>query len=337
MRSVSLVILNRNGLHFLGPCLDSIRRQTRTPDEIIVVDNGSTDGSQEWLSQHHPDIALLDLGYNTGFSLAMNRAIAAATGDYIALLNNDTECEPQWLSELIEALDRHPDVGFCASKMLHYQERYVIDTAGDGLTKAGQTYKRGFLHTDDGQYDRPERVFGACAGAALYRKQMLDEIGGFDEDFYIFQEDGDLNFRAQLAGYPCLFVPSAIVYHHVGGTWKKTGYEFSIRLGQRNLIFVLIKNLPTVLWIRYGIWIIMNNIYSLLLGIWGGYGMAVLKGRFDVLRGLRLMLRKRHDIQRNRRVSNDYLISILNHHWVHQMVESVRQKRVLRRQGINIQ
>ncbi|MDP6417134.1 MAG: glycosyltransferase family 2 protein, partial [Gammaproteobacteria bacterium] len=289
MNTISLIIPNLNGLHFLKPCLESIRRQTRAPDEILIVDNGSTDGSQAFLQQEYTDVSILELGHNTGFSVAMNRAVEAVSGDYVALLNNDTECEPQWLEKLAYALDQHPDIGFCAAKMMHFNRRQIIDTAGDMFSIAGFAFKRGGLHIDQEQYNRPERVFGACAGAAMYRKSVFDDLGGFDEDFFIYQEDSDLSFRAQLAGFPCLFVPKAVVYHHVGGTSKQSSTAFSRRLKRlehRNLIFILVKNLPGSLWFRYGLWIILAHFALFLMQASKGFGIATLQGYVDAIRGL---------------------------------------------------
>ena len=336
MSTVTLIILNRNGKHFLEPCLASIDRQTRPPDELILVDNGSDDGSQAWIRAHYPRATLLELGYNAGFSVAMNRAVDIVTGDYVTLLNNDTECEPQWLEVLTEALDQHPDVGFCSSKLLYFSERELIDTAGDLFTIGGFAFKRGWGHMDQDQYKKPERIFGACAGASIYRRSMFEGIEGFDEDFFAYQEDADLNFRAQLAGHPCLFVPEARVYHHVGGTWKKTGYEFAIRLGQRNVIFVLVKNLPAGLWLRFGIPIILAHGCLFLMRVWGGYGIPVIKGLWDAVTGLRPMLKKRKRIQQNRRVSNAYLASIMTYNWIHLLFEPFYRKRALKRQGIKV-
>lgn len=337
MSTVSLIIPNRNGRHFLRPCLESLRQQTRTPDEIIVVDNGSTDGSQGFLRKQYPGVSVLELGYNAGFSVAMNRGVEAASGGYVALLNNDTECEPQWLENLAEALDQHPDIGFCAAKMLHFDRKDLIDTAGDMFSTGGFFFKRGGFQFDEGQYDQPERVFGACAGAAIYRKSLFDELGGFDEDFFIYQEDGDLSFRAQLAGFPCLFVPDAVVYHHVGGTSRLSSIESSRRLKRlehRNLIFILVKNLPGSLWLRYGLWIILAYFLLFLMQVRKGYGIATFCGYWDALRGLSPMLGKRRDIQANRCVSPRYIDSIMDTRWIFELFEPYRRKRILRRPGI---
>ena len=339
MNTVSLIIPNRNGRHFLRTCLESLRIQTRPPDEIIVVDNGSTDGSQVFLREQYPDVTVLELGYNAGFSVAMNRGVEAATGGYVALLNNDTECTPQWLEKLAEALDQHPDIGFCAAKMLHFDRRELIDTAGDMFSTGGFFFKRGGLQFDAGQYDQAERVFGACAGAAMYRKSLFDELGGFDEDFYIYQEDGDLSFRAQLAGFPCLFVPAAVVYHHVGGTSRRSSIESTRRLKRlehRNLIFILIKNLPGSLWLRYGLWIILAYFLLFLMQVRKGFGVATLCGYLDALRGLRPMLAKRRDIQADRRVSLKYIDSIMDTHWMYMLIEPYRRKRILLRQDFEL-
>ena len=335
MSTVSLIILSHNGKHFLEPCLASIVRQTRLPDELILVDNGSDDGSQEWIRINYPQVTLIEMGYNSGFSVAMNRGVAESSSDYVALLNNDTECEPQWLEELTTALDQHPDIGFCASKMLTFRHRDILDAAGDLFTTAGFGGKRGWLQSNRAsEFDKPERVLSACAGAAMYRRTAFVEIGGFDEDFFAYEEDTDLSLRLQMAGYPCLYVPKAVVYHHVGGTWKINDYGYCIRLQQRNQILLLVKDLPWQLCIRFGFQIVSGHLCLFLMRIKRGYGTAALLGLWDAIRGLRAAFRKRKSIQENRSVTNAYLVSMLRADWIRLLFDPFLQKRKLRRQNV---
>ncbi len=337
MPTIALIVLNYNGKHFLGPCLASITRQTLAPDELILVDNGSTDGSQDWITANYPQAKLVEMGYNSGFSIAMNRGVAESSSDFLALLNNDTECEPQWLEQLAGALSQHPEIGFCASRMLIFQHRDLIDAAGDVFTTAAFAGKRGWLQSErDMKFDKRERVFGACAGAAMYRKVIFEEVGGFDDDFFAYQEDTDLSLRLQLAGYPCLYVPEAVVYHHVGGTSKKQKYGFSIRLEQRNQILLLVKNLPSGFYIRFGLPILLGHFCLFLMRIKRGYGTSAILGLWDALRGLRTALRKRKRIQENRRVTNAYLISAMRKDWIRLLFEPFLQKRNLKRQNVEI-
>ena len=221
--------------------------------------------------------------------------------------------------------------------MLHFDRRELIDTAGDMFSTGGFFFKRGGLQFDEGQYDQAERVFGA--GPAMYRKFMFDELGGFDEDFYIYQEDGDLSFRAQLAGFPSLFVPAAVVYHHVGGTSRRSSIESSRRLKRlehRNLIFILIKNLSGSLWLSYGLWIILAYCLLFLMQVRKGFGVTTLCGYLDALRDLNPMLAKRRDLQANRRVSLKYIDSIMDTHWMFILIEPYRRKRILLRQDFEL-
>ncbi len=331
MSTVSLIILNYNGKHFLGPCLASIDRQTRPPDELILVDNGSEDGSQSWIQKNYPNANLIEMGYNSGFSVAMNRGVAESKSDYVALLNNDTECEPQWLDALVDALDTHAEIGFCASRMLYFDNRNLINTTGTTLTVAGIVGMRGWLHRASGAYGEKDRVFGSCAGAAIYRRSIYEKMGGFDEDFITYHEDADLDFRLQLAGYPCLYVPEAVIYHHVGGTWKTTGQSNAQRLGQRNQILLLIKNLPVKLWLRLCIPIIAGHTCLFLMRIRRGYGFASLLGLLGVIGQLRTTLIKRKHVQESRCVSNAYLISIMDSNWFSSLFEPYIQKRKMKR------
>ncbi|MCP3676917.1 MAG: glycosyltransferase family 2 protein, partial [Deltaproteobacteria bacterium] len=186
---VTVVIPNWNGKHFLKTCLDSLKNQTYTNHTIIVVDNGSTDGSVEFLDEFYPHVEVVRFPENRGFSAAVNGGIKRARGTYIALLNNDTEVDSRWLEELVKALERQPEVGFCASKMLNYYKRTIIDTIGDGFSRYGIAFKRGTRKKDAPRYKREEYLFGACAGASIYRKELFEDVGLFDEDFFAYLED----------------------------------------------------------------------------------------------------------------------------------------------------
>jgi hypothetical protein len=240
--TASVIIPNWNGRELLPICLDSLRRHC-LPAEVIVVDDGSTDGSAALVRERYPEVRLVELGENRGFAAAVNAGIQASRTEYVALLNNDAEAAPGWLAELVGALDAHAEAGFAASKMLDYADRTRIDGAGDAFTWAGNAYRIGHGERDCGQYDAPAWVFGACAGAAIYRRQMLDAIGLFDETFFAYYEDADLSFRAQLAGYRCRYVPEAVVYH-VGSATTGRASDRTLYLQTRNRISLVLKNYP---------------------------------------------------------------------------------------------
>jgi len=276
-----------------------------------LVDNGSTDGSVEYVQMHFPEVTIVALPRNLGFCAANNLAIKQAQGDYIALLNNDTEVTSQWLGELKKALDTYGEAGFCASKMLFYNQRDTIDTAGDLFYSCGVGGKRGHGAKDGERFSRKEYLFGACAGAAIYRRSMLEEIGLFDEDLSpAYDEDIDLSFRAQLAGYRCLFVPEAVVYHHVASTFRSRPGR-ALFLARRNSFDVLIKNMPVDLLLKnfayIGFYYLAGDLFHMMRGRW----REVLKARWANLRNLRKMLGKRKRVQQSKKVSSGYIASLL--------------------------
>jgi len=242
--NVTVVIPNYNGEKLLPTCLGSLEKQTYGSFETIVVDNGSTDGSVNLCAQRYPQVSLVRVGENRGFAHAANEGVRRARSELVALLNNDTETDPHWLAELVGALDRRQDIAFCASRMMDFYDRSVIESAGNCYAFNGRSIPRGFLAKNLGQYEAEEEVFGACAGAALYRRTLFDSIGLFDESFISYKEDVDLDFRAQLRGLRCLYVPGAICYHVGGATSGMRKSDLAVRLSTRNSVTTFIKNMP---------------------------------------------------------------------------------------------
>ena len=307
---VTVVIPNWNGERFLFSCLGSLREQSFRDFETVVVDNGSTDGSLDFIIRNFPEVRVMPLGENRGFSAAVNAGIRASDAEYVALLNNDTETDPRWLEALVRSADAHPEAGFFASKMVDFNDRRVLDGAGDVLRRSGLPYRLGHGEPDRGQFDKPIFVFGACAGAALYRRNMLDDIGLFDEDFFANCEDGDLSFRAQLAGYRCLYAPGSVIYHMGSATFGKRS-PTSVRLGTRNSLCLLVKNLPTPLVPGYLPFVAAGQLSRLIVTASTSTLGAHLEGLTGALRLLPLMLRKRRDIQKHRRVPIAYIRRLL--------------------------
>jgi GT2 family glycosyltransferase len=308
---VSVVIPNWNGAQHLPTCLDALRAQTYAPVEVIVADNASTDGSLALLAERYPEVRMVALPENRGFTGACNAGMQAASGEIVALLNNDTEADPAWLSEVVAALRRHPEAGFVASKMLLFDDRTRFHTAGDLYRVDGRLVNRGVWQQDTGQYDREEYVFSACGGAAAYRRAMLDEIGLLDDDFFFSAEDMDLAWRAQLAGYRCVYAPRAVVYHRLAATGGGVTASF---YDGRNMIWILVKDYPAALWRKHWRKIIraQHSLAWEALRAWrGAAARARLRGMAASSLGLPKMLRKRRAIQRGRRVSIAYLESIL--------------------------
>jgi GT2 family glycosyltransferase len=240
---VSVVIVNWNGKHLLEECLGSLSRQRFTDFEVIVVDNGSRDGSVEYLRSARPGILLVDLPTNTGFAGGSNAGIRAASGKYIALLNNDTRTDPSWLAELVTAAESTPTAGMWASKILSYDRPDVIDNVGLLLYRDGLARGKGRLEQDHGQYDQRAEALCPSGCAGLYRRQLLDEVGLLDEDFFAYADDVDLGLRGRLAGWGCLYVPTAVVYHRYSSS-SSSYSAFKAFLVERNRIWVLLKYFP---------------------------------------------------------------------------------------------
>lgn len=311
MTTISVVIPNFNGARWLRTCLDSLLRQTRAADEIVVVDDASADDSVAFVHQYYPQVKLIKRETNGGFCKTANDGLRVARGDLIALLNNDTECDSRWLAELIVAMEANPKIGIGASKLLCFDQRNRVNSAGLFLRVDGVGRDIGFDQPDGDEFSRARFVFGASGGAVIYRRELLEEIGLFDEDFYAYAEDLDLSFRAQLRGWSCLFVPRAIVYHRVGATYA-TESAIKVYHSSRNMLTVLIKNLPARLWRKYFPLLLAAQIYQVIYFSTRGRGVPALRGKIDALRALRRTLAKRRQIQRDARVSDAQIEAMLS-------------------------
>jgi GT2 family glycosyltransferase len=308
---LSIVIPNWNGQHFLQVCFDSLRDQTYKNLEIILVDNASQDGSVAYTQQHYPEVRLIVLEQNRGFTGACNAGMEAACGEFICLLNNDTEADPHWAAAVVDGFARHPQAGFMASRMMLFDQRDHFHAAGDFYRVDGQPGNRGVWQANQGQFDQEEYVFSACGGASIYRRTLLDEIGLLDDDFFFSLEDIDLGWRAQLVGQRCIYMPSAIIYHKLSATGGGVTASY---YGGRNTLYVLFKDYPGALWRRYG-WKILRNqlkIAGEALRAWrGAAARARLRGLAAGILTAPRMVKKRRAIQARRRVSIAYLESIL--------------------------
>jgi GT2 family glycosyltransferase len=298
------VIPNWNGERFLGLCLGSLRNQAFEDFETVLVDNASTDGSLRLLERDFPEVRVISMSENRGFSAAVNAGIEASEANYVALLNNDTEVAPGWLEALVRAADSRPEASLFASKLVDFYDRRVLDGAGDALRLSGLPYRLGHGERDRGQFDAPGYVFSACGAAAMYRREMLDEIGLFDEDFVSYCEDGDLSFRAQLAGYRCLYVPGAVVYHMGSASTGGKRSATATRLGTRNSLSLLVKNLPLSAVPHVLPFFVLGQIARLLTAAATGTLETHLEGLAGAWHHLPLMLEKRREIQGRRRVSD---------------------------------
>ena len=263
----TIIIPNYNGLSFMEPCFESLKEQTVRDFKVLVVDNGSTDGSVEWLKEHRvPSIFLKE---NTGFSGAVNTGIRAADTPYVLLLNNDTRVEPGFVAAMERAMDQSPKIFSVSSRMIQMYHPELLDDAGDMYSILGWAYQRGVGRSVN-LYQKSCRVFSACAGAAIYRRAVFDEIGLFDELHFAYLEDIDVGWRAKLYGYDNVYCPDAAVYHVGSGTSGSRYNSFKVRLAARNCIYLNYKNMPG--------WQILLNAPFLLAGIFVKYLFFVKKG-----------------------------------------------------------
>src|SRR3989338_2974272 len=307
----SVIIPNWNGAAHLPACLASLRAQTLRDLEVIVADNASSDGSVELLRRDYPEVKVIRLDRNRGFTGACNAGLRAVQGEIMILLNNDTAVDPRWLEEVGAAFERHPQAGLVASRMLLFDQRHIFHCAGDIFKTDGTPGNRGVWQEDHAQF--PEGpVFSANGGSAAYRRAVLDQVGLLDDDFFFSCEDVDLAWRAQLAGWQCVYAPQAVVYHKLKAT-SGGGATASFHDG-RNFIYVLVKDVPGSLWRKYwpvflrGQWRLAGE----ALRAWrGAAARARLRGQLAGPLGIPQKLRKRRAVQALRRVSDEYLESIL--------------------------
>lgn len=252
----TIIIPNYNGLKFMEPCFKSLEKQTVKDFKVLVVDNGSTDGSVEWLKEHR--IPSVFLAENTGFTGAVNVGIRAADTPYVLLLNNDTTVDPRFVEVMEWAVAKSEKIFSVSSKMIQMYHPELMDDAGDMYSVLGWAFQRGVGRSSK-KYNRPCRVFTACAAAAIYRRKVFEEIGLFDDMHFAYLEDIDVGYRAKLYGYDNIYCPEAVVYH-VGSATSGSKYNsFKVRLAARNGIYLNYKNMPG--------WQLALNLPFLLAGI----------------------------------------------------------------------
>jgi GT2 family glycosyltransferase len=271
---VSVVIPNWNGRRWLARCLAYVATQSRPPAEVIVVDNGSTDGSAWWIGREHPDVRVIELHRNTGFAYAANRGIEAAESEYVALINTDVYLTYEWLDRMAGVLDDAPQAASVACKMLSLRDESIVYDAGDVLRRDGACEQRGRFGPDDGRWDDPGEVFGACAGAALYRRDAVLAASGFDERYFAYLEDVDLALRLQLAGWACRYEPAVALHAGEGSSGALPGGHWFFVA--RNTIVLVAKAFP-IKWLPL-------VAYRQLGWLWHAHQERRLRGH---LRGLR--------------------------------------------------
>lgn len=260
---VSVIIPNFNGLAYLEGVLSGLERQSMKNFEVILVDNGSTDGSCAFVAAQYSWVHIIELSENFGFSRAVNEGIKAARAPYVLLLNNDTEVEPDFLKEMTEGLQRHKKAFSCQAKMIQFHDREKMDDGGNYYCALGWAFAGGKGKAAE-RYDKEKKIFSSCAGAAIYRKKIFEKIGYFDDEHFAYLEDLDVGYRARIYGYENWYIPGAVVYHVGSGTSGSRYNQFKIRYSSRNNIYMIYKNMPFLQ-------IILNLPFLLV-----GFGMKIL-------------------------------------------------------------
>lgn len=303
MCTATFIIVNYNGAQFIGSCIESIYKQEFKDSEIVVVDNGSHDGSVDLIKKKYSDVKLVELDQNKGFTGGNNAGLKIARGKYIALVNNDVVLDKFWLKHMVEGIETSPDIGFCSSKII-ISGTDRIDSIGDKFTTAFTGTKVGEYEVET-KFDKVMDMNGVCAAAALYKRSMIDHIGFFNEMFFLNHEDTDLNMRAWLAGYKCRFVPEAIAYHDVNRTIGEYS-GLSVYYFSRNSLWAWLINTPSYFIVRNSI---QRFIYELISAFY--YCMIkmrtkyYIKGKIDALFKLKVVLNRRSHVQKLVAISNN--------------------------------
>lgn len=300
---LTVAIATFNGRELLEGVLASLARQTIAAQmNLVVIDDCSSDDTVIWLRERRPDVRLIPHDRNLGVSCSLNEGLGLAEGEFLALLNNDVELEPDCLELLVEDLREHPDAAVSTPKLLDFHHRDRLDGAGDEYTWWGMANRRGHGELDRGQYDRAEAVFGACAAVAVYRRSAIEKVGDLDEDFFAYLEDVDWSIRALLAGLQCRYQPQAVAYHMGSATLGAGPSEFNLFHIWRNGLWILAKDVPASLLLRHlpqlligQLWHLGKAIRERRLGVWARAWIAA-------LRGLPGMLAKRRTIQSSRAI-----------------------------------
>ncbi len=305
----SVIIPNWNGLEFLKACLPSLESQSYRNFEVIVVDNGSTDGSVEYIKKNFSKFRLIELSKNVGFSPAVNLGIKSARGNFIVLINNDTKVDKLCLENLLKAAKQHKEVGMVAAKMLQFYHPELIDSAGDYIDAVGHAQNIGWGEKDSEKFNKPGSVFLVTGGGSLFKREVFDKVGLFDNDYFAYMEDVDLCFRAQLAGFKGWYEPRAKIYHIHKATSSRNK-SFTEYLQFRNMTMTVLKDFPKPLLLHDLNWlkIILVNLNTIRYLASIGYLGAALKAEGYILVHLFSILKKRKIVQSNVKVSQDYII-----------------------------
>jgi len=308
----SIIIVNWNSWELLARCLAALSRQTNMSFKVYVADNASETPPPVGIFSILSDLIYIQNDKNIGFAAANNALIEQAKDEeWIVLLNPDACPEPGWIAQLLNAAKKYPDYQVFSSRLIQYENRELLDGDGDVYHVSGLAWRKGY-NKKFAQYITPTEVFSPCAAAAMYRTDVLTELGGFDEDFFCYFEDVDLGFRSRLAGYKCLLVPSARVYHVGSATTGGQQSYFSVYYGHRNMVWTFVKDMPGLLFWIFLPGHILLNIMSLVWFTLRGKGIAIFRSKRDAIIGLPKMLGKRKSIQAGRVASKTAVLRLMN-------------------------
>ena len=302
--TVSIVIPNYNGEQYLRDCIESLNKQTMDDLELIIVDNGSTDKGLETARELRPDVRIIELDKNYGFSRAVNEGIQASKAPYVILLNNDTRALPDFAYELYNAIRNDKKVFSVSAKMLQMNAPDLCDSAGDMFCCLGWAFAIGKDKPEE-KYTGSRDVFSACAGAAIYRKEIFEEIGYFDEDHFAYLEDVDVGYRARICGYRNVYEPKAIVYHAGSGMSGSRYNKFKISLSSRNNVYLVYKNMPLLQLVINLPFLIAGYMIKTVFFIRKGEGVTYVKGLF---KGISMCRREKKFPYRNKNLVNYFRI-----------------------------
>jgi GT2 family glycosyltransferase len=311
---VRVIVLNWNGRSWLGGCLEALGQQDFRPFEIVLVDNGSTDGSIDFVRERFPECRVVALDANIGFAAGNNAGARGAIAAYLAFLNNDTRVDPGWLTALVAAAEGDPTVGLVTSRVVFMDRPDVIDSAGDGYLRCGGAFKHRHGQRVDGRLSSRE-VFGACGAAFLIRRELFEVLGGFDEDLFMVYEDVDLSYRARLRGWRCVYADAAWV-KHAGSASLGLASSVAVYHGQRNLEWTWIKNSPRALLVRSLPAHVLYDLAGLAAYARAGRIGAWWRGKVAALRGLPAVWRKRREVQRTAIADSEALWELMEADWV---------------------
>lgn len=312
MIKASIIIPNWNGKELLQDCLLSLQNQSLKEFEIILVDNGSTDGSARYVKKNFIGIRIVRLDKNYGFAKAVNKGVKISTAEYIVLLNNDTEVDKNWLKNLVECANSHPEVISVNSKLLNFYNRKRIDGVGILINEVGQAKSIGWQEEDYGQFEKEQYIFGATGGASLFNRLDFTKAGGFDENYFMYSEEVDFALRAQFLGYKSIYCPKAIVYHKHKATAKKLPQH--IEYWQfRNMTQTIIKDFPTSILLKKWRWlkIILVHLNTIFYQLKNGFWWPPLVSGIWLILHLPHLLMQRAKIQKTKKVSDQYIENFL--------------------------